>query len=146
MSTDRSDALVFLGATGDLAYKKIFPALHAMAKKGVLDVPVLGVASSDLTTQQLVDRARASITEHGGGVDETAFAVLAAALSYVRGDYRQAETFGRIRTALGGAQHPLFYLAIPPSLFEAVVEGLAGAGCTGGARVVLEKPFGRDLD
>ncbi len=145
MTTDRSDALVFLGATGDLAYKKIFPALHAMAKKGALDVPVLGVASSDMTTQQLVDRARASITEHGGGVDETAFAVLAAALSYVRGDYRQAETFTRIRSALGSAKHPLFYLAIPPSLFEAVVEGLAGAGCTGGARVVLEKPFGRDL-
>ncbi len=145
MTTGRSDALVFFGATGDLAYKKIFPALHSMAKRGVLNARVVGVASSEFSNAQLVERARASITEHGGGVDDTAFAALAASLSYVQGDYRQAETFTRLRTALDGATSPLFYLAIPPSLFGAVVEGLAAAGCTTNARVVLEKPFGRDL-
>ncbi len=144
-STDSSDALVFFGITGDLAFKKIFPALHRMAKRGVLHVPIVGVASSAMTSEQLVDRARDSVTQHGGGVDETAFAVLASALSYVQGDYRAADTFNRLRTALGNAQRPLHYLAIPPSLFAAVVEGLADASCTTGARVVLEKPFGRDL-
>lgn len=141
----RSDALVFFGITGDLAYKKIFPALHNMAKRGVLDVPVVGVASSAWTPEQLVERARKSVEEHGGGVDEEAFAVLAKSISYVQGDYRAADTFNRLRVALGDAKKPLHYLAIPPSLFAAVVEGLAEASCTSGARVVLEKPFGRDL-
>ena len=145
MTNPRSDALVFFGVTGDLAFKKIFPALHAMAKRGTLDVPVVGVASSMLTDEQIRQRARDSITAHGGGVDEKAFAVLAAALSYVQGDYRQAATYETLRQKLGRAKHPAFYLAIPPSLFEAVVAGLSGAGCVAGARVILEKPFGRDL-
>ena len=142
----RSDALVLFGITGDLAYKKIFPALHAMARRGRLGVPVIGVASSDHTVEQLVERAKQSVTEFGGGIDDEAFAQLASSLRYIRGDYRDAGTFSRIREALGGAQHPLHYLAIPPSLFPTVVEGLGEASCTRGARVVLEKPFGRDLE
>jgi glucose-6-phosphate 1-dehydrogenase len=141
----RSDALVFFGITGDLAYKKIFPALHSMAKRGTLDIPVVGVATSQLTIDDLIQRARASITEHGGGVDEAAFLHLSRLFHYVQGDYRKADTFTRLRDALGGCRQPLHYLAIPPSLFAAVVEGLGAAGCTSGARVVLEKPFGRDL-
>ena len=142
----RSDALVLFGITGDLAYKKIFPALHAMARRGRLDVPVIGVASSEHTVEQLIERARKSVEEFGGGVDEKAFATLAASLQYIRGDYREADTFSRIRQALGSARNPLHYLAIPPSLFPTVVEGLGNTGCTDNARVVLEKPFGRDLD
>src|SRR6185503_2205246 len=130
----RSDALVFFGITGDLAYKKIFPALHAMAGRGMLGLPVVGVASSAMTRDALVARARASVTEYGGGVDERAFAALAASLQYVQGDYREPATYAALREALGGARFPLHYLAIPPSLFAAVVEGLAGAGCTGHAR------------
>ncbi len=145
MSGEHSDALVLFGITGDLAYKKIFPALHAMARRQGLGVPVIGVASSDQTVEGLVERARQSITEYGGGIDDTAFAELAASLRYVRGDYREAGTYRRLRELLGSARRPLHYLAIPPSLFEAVVEGLASTGCTNGARVVLEKPFGRDL-
>ena len=139
-----SDALVFFGATGDLAYKKIFPALQSIAARGLLSVPVIGVASSDMTSEQLVERARASVTEHGGE-DPVGFPRLATALKYVQGDYRDPQTFVRLHDALGGARHPLFYLAIPPSLFPTVVEGLCHSGCTDGARVVLEKPFGRDL-
>ena len=146
MSVQRSDALVFFGITGDLAYKKIFPALHAMARRGMLAMPVVGVASSDTTRDALIERARASITEHGGGVDATAFAALAKALDYVQGDYRSASTYVALRKSLGTAQRPLHYLAIPPSLFETVVDGLESVGCARtGARVVLEKPFGRDL-
>ena len=140
-----SDALAFFGATGDLAYKKIFPALHEMAKRGRLDIPVVGVASSPFSDEALVARARSSIEEHGGGIDETAFSVLAKHLTYVQGDYRDSATFQRLRKALGSAKHPLYYLAIPPSLFDDVVRGLDTAGCVSGARVVLEKPFGRDL-
>jgi glucose-6-phosphate 1-dehydrogenase len=146
VSEPRSDTLVFFGATGDLAYKKIFPALHRLAQRGKLGVPVIGVALSDMSSADLVERARASITEHGGGVDETAFASLAARISYVRGDYRDAATYGTLREVLGASKHPLFYLAIPPSLFGDVVTGLAGAGCSEGSRVILEKPFGRDLE
>ena len=142
----RSDALVLFGITGDLAYKKIFPALHSMARRGRLGVPVIGVASSDYTVESLVERARQSIAEYGGGVDEAAFAELASSLRYIRGDYRNADTFSRIHQALGTARNPLHYLAIPPSLFPTVVEGLGKAGCTEEARVVLEKPFGRDLE
>jgi len=142
---ERSDALVFFGITGDLAYKKIFPALHAMVKRDMHSLPVVGVASSDMTQQQLIDRARNSINEHGGGVDESVFPKLAACLKYVRGDYRQPGTYSALRDALGGAKRPLHYLAIPPSLFGTVIEGLAICGCTDNARVVLEKPFGRDL-
>ncbi|MCU0633676.1 MAG: glucose-6-phosphate dehydrogenase [Gemmatimonadaceae bacterium] len=140
-----SDALVFFGITGDLAYKKIFPALHAMVRRRPLQVPIIGVASSDWTVEALVARARASITEHGGGVDEAAFAQLAGALRYVRGDYRAPETYAALRTALGDAMHPLHYLAVPPSIFPAVIAGLGQAGCSHGGRLVVEKPFGRDL-
>jgi len=145
MSSARSDALVFFGITGDLAYKKIFPALHAMARRGMLSIPVVGVASSTYTREALIERARASILEHGGGVDETAFAALARALDYVQGDYRTPATYTTLRKALGRAQRPLYYLAIPPSLFGTVVDGLEGSQCSNQARVVLEKPFGRDL-
>ncbi len=145
MTPVESDALVFFGITGDLAYKKIFPALHAMARRGTRAVPVIGVASSDWTRDQLVERARESIAEHGGGVDDAAFASLARRLQYVRGDYREAATYANLRAALGKATRPLHYLAIPPSLFVAVIEGLVCADCTDQARVVVEKPFGRDL-
>ncbi|MBK6454742.1 MAG: glucose-6-phosphate dehydrogenase [Gemmatimonadetes bacterium] len=145
MSAPRSDALVFFGVTGDLAYKKIFPALHAMAKRGTLDVPVIGVASSDWTVEQLRERARASITEFGGGVDERAFAILSGGLHYVRGNYRDASTYAALRAALGHAAYPLHYFAVPPSLFNDVVEGLGASGCARDARVVVEKPFGRDV-
>lgn len=142
---ERSDALVFFGITGDLAYKKIFPALYNMAKRGVLNVPVIGVAASAWTVEELVERARKSVGEKEKDMDEAAFDILAKAISYVQGDYRAADTFNRIRVALGDAKRPLHYLAIPPSLFAAVVEGLGEASCTNNARVVLEKPFGRDL-
>ena len=140
-----SDALVLFGITGDLAYKKIFPALQAMARRGTLDFPVIGVARSGWTREQLVERARASVTEHGG-LDATAFASLESQLSYVDGDYREPETFLRIRAALQHATHPTHYLAIPPSAFAVVVQRLAEAGCSDGARVVVEKPFGRSLE
>ncbi len=139
-----SDALVFFGISGDLAYKKIFPALHAMARRGVLNIPVIGVANSDFTSAQIIERARASITEYGGGVDESAFATLAARLTYLRGDYAAPDTFARLAAALGAATRPLCYFAIPPSLFPTVVEGLAACPSAAGTRLILEKPFGRD--
>jgi glucose-6-phosphate 1-dehydrogenase len=141
----RSDALVFFGATGDLAYKKIFPALQAMARRGVLDFPVVGVAKSGWNNDQLIARAKASVTEYGG-LDEKAFAILAGQMRYVDGDYNDIDTFNRLRTTLAGSCRPAHYLAIPPSMFATVVENLAKAGCTGDARVILEKPFGRDLE
>jgi glucose-6-phosphate 1-dehydrogenase len=144
MTVARSDALVFFGASGDLAFKKIFPALQAMARKGHLDVPVIGVGRSGWKLEDLKDRARASVKEHGP-LDEVAFGKLAAQLRYVDGDYREAATFTAIREALGAATHPAHYLAIPPSVFPVVVEGLSHSGCARDARVILEKPFGRDL-
>src|SRR5262245_29955729 len=117
MSNVRSDALVFFGATGDLAYKKIFPALQAMAKRGHLDVPVLGVAKAGWTLEQLQARARDSVEKHGG-LDAAAFGILSARLRYVDGDYRDPATFQAIRRELGSARHPAHYLAIPPVLFE----------------------------
>ena len=144
MNDRRSDAIVFYGASGDLAYKQIFPALQALIKRGRLDVPVVGVALSGWTLEQLRARARESLQAHGG-VDEAAFAKLSSLLRYVDGDYNDPATYGRLREALGSAQHPLHYLAIPPSMFAIVAAGLANAGCTTGARVVVEKPFGRDL-
>jgi glucose-6-phosphate 1-dehydrogenase len=141
----RSDALVFFGATGDLAYKKIFPALHAMARRGHLDVPVVGVARSGWNLEQLRARARESVEKHGGGVDDKAFAALVARLAYIDGDYADRQTFTKLREKLSGASRALHYLAIPPSMFGTVVEGLAGSDCARDARVVLEKPFGRDL-
>jgi glucose-6-phosphate 1-dehydrogenase len=141
----RSDALAFFGATGDLAYKKIFPALHDMARHGRLEFPVVGVARQGWGLEQLVKRARASIEEHGGGVDEKAFAVLESRLRYVDGDYRDEGTFTHLRSELGDAKRPTHYLAIPPSLFPEVVKQLDRIGGTDGARLVVEKPFGRDL-
>jgi glucose-6-phosphate 1-dehydrogenase len=144
MSTMKSDAFVFFGATGDLAYKKIFPALQAMAKRGHLDVPVIGVAKSGWTLDQFRARARDSVEQHGG-LDPRAFDVLSGLLRYVDGDYKDPATFSGIRQNLGPAQRPAYYLAIPPTMFGLVVEQLAKSGCTPGARVIVEKPFGRDL-
>ncbi len=146
MNNTHNDALVFFGATGDLAYKKIFPALQAMIKRGALKVPVIGVAKAGWGVEQLRERARDSLEKHGGGVDPEAFAQLTSLLSYVDGDYADSATFRTLRKLLGTARRPAHYLAIPPSLFGKVVEQLAQAGCTdAGARVVVEKPFGRDL-
>lgn len=139
-----SDALVFFGVTGDLAYKKIFPALQAMVKRGHLNVPVIGVARSAWSLDQLKARARDSLEKHGG-VDPAAFDRLCGLLRYVDGDYKAPGTFQAIRKELGSAQRPAHYLAIPPVLFGMVVEQLAKAGCAQGARVLVEKPFGRDL-
>ena len=140
-----SDALVFFGITGDLAYKKIFPALHAMLKRKTLSVPVIGVARDDYTLQQIKARARASIDEHGGGVDAGAFAELEKRLTYVRGDYSDAQTFKALHEALGGAHRPAYYLAIPPMLFGSVVEHLSKDDRAEGSRVIVEKPFGHNL-
>jgi glucose-6-phosphate 1-dehydrogenase len=140
-----SDALVVFGVTGDLAYKKIFPALQSLVTRRQLKVPIIGVGRNPMSLEQLVDRARQSVTERGS-VTDVDFSKLAALLRYVSGDYQDLGTFTQIRQALGGAQRPLFYLAIPPSAFPVTVEHLARAGCTSGARVVVEKPFGRDLE
>jgi glucose-6-phosphate 1-dehydrogenase len=144
MTKPRSDALVFFGATGDLAYKKIFPALQAMARRGKLDLPVIGVAKSGWNLDQLVERARASVREYGGE-DAEAFGILVSRLRYVDGDYTDPNTFAQLRHELDGATLPTHYLAIPPNMFPTVIEGLHGANCTGNARVVVEKPFGHDL-
>jgi glucose-6-phosphate 1-dehydrogenase len=146
MNESHSDALVFYGATGDLAYKKIFPSLQAMAKRGRLKVPVIGVAKSGWNVDQLRARARESLEKHGG-VDPAAFDELCRLLRYVDGDYRDPATYQWLRKELGPAERPAHYLAIPPALFGVVVEQLAGSGCcTRGARVIVEKPFGRDLE
>ncbi len=140
----KSDAIVIFGISGDLAYKKIFPALQALVRRGRLDVPIVGVARTEWTQEQLVERARASVTEHGG-LDAVAFPKLAALLRYVSGDYADGDTAARLAAALGGAKHPLLYLAIPPSLFPALIRNLGACGCTREERVIVEKPFGRDL-
>lgn len=144
MSDSHSDALVFFGATGDLAYKKIFPALQAMLQRGHLGVPVIGVARAGWSLEQLRARAHDSLEKHGG-VDAAAFDKLSGLLRYVGGDYTDPATFQAIRKELKGAQRPAHYLAIPPLLFGTVVEQLAKSGCTQGARVIVEKPFGNDL-
>ena len=141
---ERSDAFVFFGATGDLAYKKIFPALQALVRNGQLDVPIIGVARGDWTLGKLRERARDSL-EHNGGVDPDAFAKLSNRLQYVGGDYDDPVTYSRLRQALGAAARALHYLAVPPSIFGTVIQGLAHAGCATNARVIVEKPFGRDL-
>jgi glucose-6-phosphate 1-dehydrogenase len=143
VSAARSDALVFFGATGDLAYKKIFPALQAMAKRGHLDVPVIGVAKAGWNLEQLRARAQDSVEKHGG-LDADAFATLARSLRYVDGDYKDPATFQAIRRELGSAERPAHYLAIPPVLFGLVVQQLGQAHAASGARVIVEKPFGRD--
>jgi glucose-6-phosphate 1-dehydrogenase len=144
MSVGHSDALVFFGATGDLAYKKIFPALQAMVKRGHLDAPVIGVAKAGGGVDELRARARDSVKQHGG-LDPAAFETLSGLLRYVDGDYRDPATFEGIRQQLGPAERPAHYLAIPPMLFGPVVEQLARSGCARGARVIVEKPFGSDL-
>jgi glucose-6-phosphate 1-dehydrogenase len=138
-----ADALVFFGATGDLAYKKIFPSLQAMLKRGHLQVPVIGVAKAGWGLKQLHERARDSLQKHGG-FDPLAGPQLLAQLRYVDGDYADAATFAALKRELGSAQRPMHYLAIPPALFAKVIEQLSAAGCAQGARVVVEKPFGRD--
>jgi glucose-6-phosphate 1-dehydrogenase len=141
---EQSDALVFFGATGDLAYKQIFPALQAMVRRGNLDVPVIGVAKAGWDLDRLKARARDSLEKHGG-VDPAAFEKLSGLLRYIDGDYGDPATFTALRKTLGEAKSPLHYLAIPPSMFETVVEQLEKTGSARNARVVIEKPFGRDL-
>src|SRR5256712_5290289 len=144
MNDVHSDAFVFFGATGDLAHKKIFPALQAMVKRGHLDVPVIGVAKAGWKLEQLVARAKDGLEKHGG-LDPAAFRTLCGLLRYVDGDYHDPATFQAIRRELGSARRSAYYLAIPPVLFELVVEQLGKAGCTPGARVIVEKPFGHDV-
>jgi len=141
----RSDALVVFGVTGDLAHKKIFPALYAMVRRGVLKVPVIGVASSNWTSAELRKRAAASIRKSGAVEDPRAMRRLLSLLHYVGGDYRDAGTFAALGGSLGRCRRPAHYLAIPPALFATVVRGLSGAGLADSARVIVEKPFGRDL-
>ncbi|HEY6470683.1 MAG TPA: glucose-6-phosphate dehydrogenase [Candidatus Dormibacteraeota bacterium] len=141
-----SDALVFFGASGDLAHKQIFPALYAMTKRGVLNVPVVGVAHSGWTLEQLRSRARDSIEHSAAGIDDRgAFNRLLSRLRYIDGDYTDADTFARLKVELGKAAHPAHYLAIPPALFAEVIKQLGVAGLANGARVIVEKPFGHDL-
>jgi len=145
MATLHSDAFVFFGATGDLAYKKIFPSLQAMIRRGHLTIPVIGVAKAGWTLDQLKARAKDSL-EHHGGLDPAAFERLCAQLRYVDGDYSDPSTFDRLRKELGSAERPAHYMAIPPVLFGLVVQQLARSGCAGeGARIIVEKPFGTDL-
>ena len=142
--SERSDAFVLFGATGDLARKKLFPALHHLARTDALPGTVVGVARSEWSDAELVNQARASIEKYGGGGDAAAFDRLASALTYVAGDYRDAATYDRLSTALEDAQRPLMYLSIPPSAFQTVVQRLAESGLNRNGRVVVEKPFGRD--
>src|ERR1044071_9204418 len=142
---EKSNAIVFFGATGDLAYKQIFPALHAMVRRGHLkEEPIIGVAKTERTPDQLRATIRKSLEDHGG-IDPQALATLMGLFRYVHGDYRDPATFTRLGKALGSVARPLYYLAIPPSMFTTVIEGLARFGCVNGARIVIEKPFGRDL-
>jgi glucose-6-phosphate 1-dehydrogenase len=145
MDEARSDALVLFGATGDLARKKIFPALYAMVARGSLKEPVIGVALEDWGVAQLQARALESVKAALGTVDEAVFSRFAGLLRYVGGDYREQGTFDRLKTAFGEARRPLHYLAVPPSMFEPVVQGLEQSGAAAGARLMVEKPFGRDL-
>jgi len=151
MNATQSDALVFFGATGDLAYKKIFPALQSMVRRGHLNVPIIGVAKSGWNLENLRERARESV-EKNGGLDPQAFDQLSRLMHYVDGDYRDSATFQAIRRELGAAERPAHYLAIPPVMFDTVVEQLGKSGCAAsrgcgeGARVIVEKPFGHDLE
>ena len=147
MSAPLSDAFVFFGASGDLAFKKIFPALYAMTRRGYLDMPVIGVANTPLSSDQFKDRARDSLKQHGPKkIDEAVLGKLLERLRYVRGDYTDIKTYESIKRELRGACRPTHYLAIPPSLFGTVVDGLGKSRCADGARLVVEKPFGRDLE
>jgi glucose-6-phosphate 1-dehydrogenase len=144
MTVPASDAFVFFGATGDLAHKKIFPALYAMARRDGLDIPIIGMARAGWSLDKLKQRARDSV-EHGGDFDSACFEKLAAQLRYVGGDYTDPATYAKLKQALGNSTRPIHYLAIPPSKFATVVQGLARSGCAADARVIVEKPFGRDL-
>lgn len=144
MSGSDCDALVIFGVTGDLAYKKIFPALQALVARDNLPIPVIGVARGGWTLARLRARLRDSLTETGD-VDAVALDRLSTQLHYVGGDYNDESTYLRLKQALSDRARPLFYLAVAPGMFETVVNGLAKAGCVAGARVVVEKPFGRDL-
>jgi glucose-6-phosphate 1-dehydrogenase len=143
-TAETSDAFVFFGAAGDLAFKKVFPALQALTRAGRLEMSIIGMARGGWSLEKLRERARESV-EHNGGVDAEAFDKLSAHLRYVGGDYQDPQTYDKLRRALGDAKRPLHYLAIPPSMFATVVRGLEQAGCTRDARVIVEKPFGRDL-
>ncbi|MBZ9849187.1 glucose-6-phosphate dehydrogenase [Mesorhizobium sp. CA14] len=145
MSQERSDTLVLFGATGDLAHKKIFPALYQMVAKGTLSEPVIGVAFEPWELPKLVDRARDGIVTALSRVDDKVFSKLASLLRYVSGDYRDGATFEKLKTALGSAQRPLHYMAVPPTMFETVVQGLEQSSTARGARLMIEKPFGHDL-
>ena len=140
-----ADALVVFGATGDLAYRKILPALYALHRRGAFTPPIIGVAGSNWSTEQFRARARESVEQTGRTVDQRALEDLLSTLQYVGGDYRDAGTFDALRGALNGAQRPAFYLAIPPALFPTVILGIQTAGLAKGGRVIVEKPFGRDL-
>src|SRR5262245_10430241 len=142
--TQPSDALVFFGATGDLAYKKIFPALQNLLKRGKLNMPVVGVAKSGWNRDQFLERARNSLNEFGGGVNDTDFAALAEHLDYVDGDYADTATFAQVKQKLGDAKFPTHYLAIPPFLFGNTVQQMGHAGLAENGRVVVEKPFGHN--
>ena len=145
MARSHSDALVAFGVTGDLAHKQIFPALYAMVKRRELTVPVIGVAFPNWSLERLQKRAVDSIKQAGGIDDKAALKKLLSLLSYVSGDYKDPATFAKIKQALSGARRPAHYLAIPPSMFETVIENLGAAGLAKNARVIVEKPFGRDL-
>src|SRR6267154_1545604 len=144
MTQLNSDAFVFFGATGDLAYKKIFPALYAMVRRSGLDIPIIGMARAGWSLDKMKARARESV-ENGGDFDSGCFEKLAAQLRYVCGDYADPATYAKLKQTLGLATRPIHYLAIPPSMFASVVQGLAKSGCADNARVIVEKPFGRDL-
>lgn len=145
MTAADADAFVFFGATGDLAHKKVFPALYRLVKSGRLQVPIVGVAKSGWNVDQLLDRAHDGVKKAEGEVDRQTFDALARLLSYIDGDYTDQGTFERLRKELGSAQRPVYYMAIPPSLFEDVVHALHSTGCSQGGRLVVEKPFGRSL-
>lgn len=144
-TADPCDALVLFGITGDLANKKLFPALYDLAARQHLEVAVVGVARSDWTNDRLRTRAEESIRSHVDEVDEAILATVLDRLDYVQGDYNHEQTYRDLRKALGEAARPLAYLAIPPSLFDEVIQGLAGIGCNVDGGIVVEKPFGRDL-
>jgi glucose-6-phosphate 1-dehydrogenase len=146
MSDGAADALVLFGATGDLAHKKIYPALQSMIRRGALTVPVVGVARSGFNLERFEARIRDSLEQSRHGLDADAFRALRGLLRYVDGDYHDPATFAELRKKLGAAAHPLHYFALPPSLFATVADQLRESGCAEGARVVVEKPFGRDLE
>src|ERR1700739_534422 len=141
----QSDAFVFFGATGDLAYKKIFPSLYNLVRRGTLTIPVIGIANSGWSLDQFQERARSSVLAQASGLDDTIFTKFIRQLNYIDGDYRDPATFSKLRQLLGSARSPAHYLAIPPSLFSVVTQGLRQADCADGARIIVEKPFGRDL-